>query len=270
MTVHCAVIQTRFETVDPATLRDVLVTFGGATRTDAGQTARRARGILGERFTPDQARAVVAELTRHDYGVQVVPAESLPKLSAPRLVRWCEFTDQEFRVPDGYRGDVAAVTWSCVFVVSAGQIAELKTETTPHFPARTTVSQHTHAVHYEPAVYRKESRYVHIVDVIGVDLEDRFHHVRLPAHELAYRRILGDRPPGRSFERFLEVVETLVVRSTNAVISPATRKLLVERNDQSRTVPGALGHMVEERTVRQYNRWLLMLVTLNEQRDRAD
>ena len=165
-----AVIQTRFETVALETMVQVLTVHGGMPHADACRVARRSQGILWDQFTEAEAKAVWEELTRQDYGVRVVLSDELPDLSEHRTIRWFEIDKQQFRIPDGIRGETIPMDWTSVFVINVGQIAEVKEKLVRDNKRPSNLFEKSAALYSnEGPQYRKQSKLIDVVDVIGVD-----------------------------------------------------------------------------------------------------
>lgn len=257
-----AVVQTRFEKIEPAVLRAALIESGGVLAADAGLQSRRVQGILGEQFTAEQAQQVAAQLAAQGHAVRVLPSESLPRLEKPRPVRWLTLGAEQVEIPWGHHGEMWPVLWSSVFVVSSGQIAKTKERRESVRKPRTSSRQRYPTI--EEHVYQR-SEYVHVTDLIAIAENGQVLNVRLPAREMAYKRILGPGPVRNSFAKYLELLSVLVERSNEAIIPPSTRKLLVERKERYRTEEGGSRESSDELRFRAFNRWLLQLAILREQ-----
>jgi hypothetical protein len=165
-----AVVQTRFETIALEVMVQVLTEHGGMPNADACRVARRSKGILGEQFTEVEAKAVWNELTRQGYGVRVVPGDQLPNLSDPCTIRWFEIDKEQFRMPDGIHGETMPMDWTSIFTISVGQIAEVKAELVREKKRPSNVFEKSAALYSnEGPRYRKRSKLIDVVDVIGVD-----------------------------------------------------------------------------------------------------
>jgi hypothetical protein len=265
-----AVIQTRFEHINPEVLREAFVSQAGMPHADASQAAHRDRGILGETFSESQAHAVADRLAERGYGVDVVPADSLPSLGKPRIIHWCELGEESLRVPQGLQGDTAAISWQSIRVVNAGLIAEFEKTATPEYlPQTLSVVGPDNAAEENEPVWQKHSHYLCVVDLIALDDNGCWIYLRLPAHQLSYRRILGDCAGMQLLERFQTVLEALIERSTQAVISPDAERILRGRKRESKIATGDLRHFAEQHEFDQYDQWLLVLA-LRETSDRDD
>lgn len=263
-----AVIQTRFERIDPECLRDVLFRDGGLARADASRVANRHRGIIGEKFTHGQATLIVQQLLGQGYQVCAVPSDSLPVLERPRVVRWCEMSDEALVIPEGIRGQTLAVAWPSIFVVNIGLINDARPSAAAEYsPGYGSIREPDDTTEYLAPVYSNRSHYLQVVDLIAIDSGGRLVYIRLPSRKLEYHRILGNCAKMQLFERFQKVVAMLVERSTEAIVAPATRKLIVQRGDDSLKITCEHGQFAEERELHHHDRWLLTLAIRSERQD---
>lgn len=255
-----AVVQTRFETIDAEVLRTVLVEQGGFVPVDAGRIARKVRGVLTDRLSFQQAAAVCQALTSNGYAVQAIPVTSLAPEGKARVVRWFEMDQQEVRIPWGYHGHVNRIPWPSVFVISAGQVSEVKQHETEHVNRYGSTRTGTLVEHNT----QRHSERIEVAELICVAESGAFHHVRFPYHEMNYQRIFGEPVAGTSFERYLMLLDALVRQSTSALVSPETTRLLKERKQHYESSDGDFAHFAEEKEFAAYNRWLLQLVLMSE------
>lgn len=260
-----AVVQERFETIDPEVLQSVLLEQGGLTRPDASRVARHEHGILWEHFTREQAEHVCQALRGRGVSVRCVPADQLPVLERPRTIRWLEVGEDALTIP-GPLEQTIRIDWNCVFVISSGQVGEIIDKLVPRKPSdQAYMRRATPLVHYE---HHRESKRVSVTDLIAVSEENRYLHLRLPAHEMAYGRIFptATAEVHSSFQKYVELVEQLVARSTSAVISPHTRELLETRREPpSHAGRTASWASLDDLAFERYNRWLLQLVVFREE-----
>jgi hypothetical protein len=217
--------------------------------------------VLAERLSFEQAGAVCQILRSHQYAVRAVPVEKLPSPAKGRTLRWLEITDEHLGLPVGYQGDVQRVPWPCVFVISAGQVSEVKEQQVE------TVKPDYHHLPVTEVQTRRRSERVHVAELYAVSTAGEFLHVRLPAHEMNYDRTLGRRPDAGYFEKYLEVLDQLTARSAAALVSPETLALLRERRQNYESFDGDSQELIDERQFSQYNRWLLTLVLLREEQN---
>lgn len=255
-----AVVQTKFERIDPEVLRKVLVEQGDFVPVDAARIARKVRGVLTDRLSIQQAAAVCQTLTSRGYSVQSLPVTSLAPEGKARVVRWFEMDEQEIRFPWGYRGDVNKIPWPSVFVISAGQVSEVKEHETEK-ANRYASSRMGILVERET---QQRSERIDVTEMICVAESGAFLHVRFPYHEMNYVRVLGEHVAGSAFERYLVMLDVLVSRSTSALISPETTRLLQERKQHYESSDGDFARLAEEKEFAAYNRWLLQLVLMSE------
>ena len=255
-----ALIQTRFERIDPEDLCDALVSHGGMTHADASRSAHRDRGILGGGFSESQATAIVKELSIRGYEVGVVPANSLPHLGKPRIIHWCEFTDEALNIPEGLKGETTSIDWLSIRVINAGLVAEFEATATPEYlPGTLSVVGPRDSAEKGSPAWEQHSHYLSVVDLIAMTETGRLIYLRLPAHELLYQRIIGDCVGMQLFERFHKVLEQLIQRSTHAMVPPDARKMLVRRMGESHVLSSDLRHFAETHEFEQYDQWLLTM-----------
>ena len=252
-----AVIQSRFEQIPSEKLVEVLIEVGGMPHADAMRALRLTRGILGESFTRKQAEAIWKELDQSGFGVRVLAADELPALGEPRTIRWFELDQDELRIPVGIHGDTIPIPWPSVFVISCGRIADMKKELVSDWQFPTSyASESAESVDVGPR-YKKRGKLVDVCDIIAVDDDGEFRYLRLPGNEISYGRIMGEGTELSRFERFAVVVEYLLEHAQEAIVSPETRKLVLNRKSDSRIVEGDATGQVYEHLLHQYNRWLL-------------
>ena len=258
-----AVVQSRFETIPDEALIEVLIQCAGLTHADARRAMRRNHGILGDSFSRDQANAVQKKLTRLGFQVRVVLTDELPVLPEPRTIRWFEIDEEEMRIPEGIRGDTVPMPWKSVFVISIGQLVEVKQE---------LVASRKSLTHFDDddfsgltPKYASKGKLVEVLDIIGIDEEERFRYLRLPSREINYARIMGEGTQLNRYERFMVIVDFLVAHCQEAIVSPETRKALVHRNPDQRTFEGEGHDVTLEVSFRNYNRWLLTQAIHREQ-----
>ena len=257
-----AIVQERFEQIDPEVLRQVMVDHGGLNRIDATRLARKAQGVLWERFTMRQAQQVATELNHHDYRVRPVPAKDLVKLDKPRTVRRLEFFEDHFDIPWDLHRSVS-IPWLNVFVISAAETREL-VEKRRERPSRGTGRPTGEAAYVTETEIERSSKRISVTDIVALTAVGGFAHFRLPAHELHYNRILTDAASYRPYERYLMVLQRIGDSSKQAIVSPRTRHILVERQEP-RSLAGTEDQVhVEEMNLDRYNEWLMQLVRFRE------
>jgi len=254
-----AVIQEDFQEVGFEQLKEVLVKYGGIANADAARAARKHRGVLSERLTLEQAGRVCAALKSLGFAVRAVPAEKLPDIKKGRRACWLELKDDHLVIPHGTTGKVNNVPWQSVFVISAGQIAEAherRIETVSYNSSHSRIPEVDHDV-------EKYSTLTHVTELIGIATTGRYIHARLPAQQMNYGRILGaDLIKQGFFAKYLTMLDVLVARCTNALVSPETRELLSERKQRYESRQGDHHELAEERKFTHYNRWLLQLAVI--------
>ncbi|MCC9600747.1 hypothetical protein LOC67_09240 [Stieleria sp. JC731] len=253
-----AVVQTRFETIPAETLASILTGQGAMTHPDAMLAMRRHQGIVWEHFDRSRAESVQQALSDQGYAVDIVESDDLPMLGEPRQIRWFELDSAELRIPIGIHGDTNSVPWENVLVISLNQIAEVTKRPVSENPRMTSTSTSGLAISRDTnPKYQKRSKLIDVLDLICTDKEGGAHYLRLPCHQLAYSKIMGDGTNLSRFERFLVVVEYCVTHAPQAIVSPATRKALVTRQESSREVDGDGMQAIQDEAVQNRNRWLL-------------
>jgi hypothetical protein len=255
-----AILQEKFEAIDPELLRTALIEQGGLVPVDAARIARKVRGVLTDRLSFQQAAAICQVLKSHGYAVRVLPVKSLVPEAKARVVRWFEMDDQQIRIPLGYHGQVNKIPWSSVFVISAGRVSEIKehrTEKVERYSSSRMGIVTEHETH-------RRSTTADVTELVCVAESGSFLHVRFPYNEMNYDRVFGAQLNLSVFERYLAMVEALVSHGTSALVSPETTRLLQERKQHYETTDGDWAHYSEEKEFAAYNRWLLQLVLLSE------
>ena len=265
-----SVIQTRFEPLPHDVLVAVLTKQGGMTHPDATQAVRRNQGIIWEHFDRQHADAVCAELTALGYGAGVIESDDIPELQEPRNIRWFELDDEQIRIPQGIRGDTVPIDWHRLFVISLGQIAEVTKKPVPERPSISSSANPTAAIaHDTHPRYTKRSSFVDVLDLIGIDESGCIHYLRLPSHELSYGRIMGEGTQLPRFERFLVIVEYCVKHAPDAIVSPQTRKALVDRHPTEHESEGDGAQAIQDEVLQSRNRWLLLQAIRREREDQT-
>ena len=257
-----AVVQKRLEKIDPQVLQSILQEQGGMTHADAARVAYHEQGILWERFSRETAQQVANELIARDFAVRAVATASLPKLEKPRTVHWLKITDKAVQIPWTLNQDTVDIVWSSVFVICAGQVGRIIER----------MVEQRQPFHEEegPTVtdVQRQSETVWIADFIGVTESGAYAHIRLPADEMSYDRILGPTDDVKSsFQKFLTVLDALVTHSRSAIVSPQTRRLLVDRKLKPELPRSEAWASLQERELQNHKRWLLQLAIFREQAD---
>ena len=229
---------------------------------DASRLVRMTRGILGERFSRSQADAIARTLVEQRFKVRVIASDRLPKRREPRTIRWFEIDRKQMHIPEGIRGETIPLDWSSVFVVSAGQISEVETELVESYQA--TFDDDRGGISENPATYRNRARLADVLDVIGIDTQGDLRYLRLPSKEINYAKIMGEGTELSRFDRFLALVDYIIEHAPEAIVSPETRKLLLHRDKNRRTMETDARIRMQDQSFRQYNRWLLTKAILRE------
>ena len=174
----------------------------------------------------------------------------------------------EIRIPHGIRGETVPMPWTSVLVLSLGRVAEVSKHQLPGQPnviASSATSSAMSIAHDVHPRYGKRSKLIEVLDLIGLDANGTAHYIRLPSNELAFGRIMGEGTNLNRFERFLVIVEYCVHHAPDAIISPATRKALVEREPSAIEVEGDGIQAIQDEVIESRNRWLLYLAIHNKQ-----
>ena len=254
-----ALLQTRHERIEPAVLQEALVAGAGFPKPDAARAAHRCRGILAERLTHKQGEGARGSLARRQIDTMLVPAEQMMKLTPPVSVHWLQVDDAGLLVPADYYGNAETVPWPNVYVISSGLIAKGIEERKPNDVTDCRPSQFVTEYRVE-----RHTEQQHITEVLGLSAEGNLLHFRLHAHRLHKQQVPQGGPTVTVFEKYLLLLDDLVVRCQWAEISPETRLILAERREHPPEVPGRRPYDFDEVSFDLYNRWLLQLVTLRE------
>lgn len=257
-----AIVQEDFREIPFVVLKQILTDDGGVNATDAARMARNNRGILGEHLEAQQAASVVRRLVAEGVPVRLMPADELPELKRHRTTRWFTLQKESFLVPVGISERTVEVPYSSVFVISSASIrAAVETDQAPAGEYSALVGQ---SIDNTPAPL------CHVTEMIGYAEGMGLVHLRFPAAELHYTRILGEQTPQTRFQKYLRVVEQLVERCPHALVGPYTQSLLKDRREQYETQLGSWQEDRDERRFRQLNRWLLQLALIREAESAAD
>jgi hypothetical protein len=256
-----ALLQTRHQRIEPAVLQEALLEGAGLPKADAVRAAHRCRGILAERLTHQQAEGARGSLAQQQIETLVVPAEQMMKLTPPVSVHWLQVGDAGLIVPADYYGRTETMPWESVFVVSSGFVAKAVETRKPH-EVRETHGQHPMVV-TEYTLERK-IEHEHITEVLGLSADGKLLHFRLHAHRLQKQQVPQGSPTATQFEKYLLLLDDLVLRCQWAEISPETRLILADRKEHPPEVAGRRPYDFDETSFELYNRWLLQLVMLRE------
>ena len=257
-----ALLQTRHERIEPALLYEALVAGAGLPKADAARASRRSRGILAERLTRKQADGARGVLARQRIETFVLPTERMMKLTPPVSVHWLQIEEAGLIVPADYYGKTETVPWPSVFVISSGYVGKSVEERKPH-----EVRERFGRREYTVTEYRTErhTEQQHVTEILGLSAEGKMLHFRLFAHRLLNQHIPYGGMAASMFEKYILLLEALIPRCQWAEVSPETRLILTERQEQPKEVPGRRPYDFDEWSFDLYNRWLLQLVMLREQ-----
>jgi hypothetical protein len=254
-----ALVQTRFEPIDPEVLEGTLARLTKLPRVEIIRIARRERGILSEQLPAAVCQQVAESLLAENIGVTSVPIEELPQLGKPRNALWIEPGEQGFGVPLDHRQVLEPIAWLSVFAIHAELMAD------------------KHATQEQTAANAIRERGL-VANLAKTRVNQRFPNVDVVAigdsGKLVYFRIAQARfAPGRMpwipaeqplAEKFYHLLRVLVERSTAAVVSPEARKLLFNRTSSEHVLAELGVDDRDERATANYMRWLLWLAMHRE------
>ena len=257
-----ALLQARHERIDPVIVRDVLMQDGGMARVDAVRAGQKARGILSERLTREQADACRASLRRHNIETFVLPAEKVAAQPRPPMVHWLGVGDDGLFVPTDYYGAGGVVPWTSVFVISSGVVLTVIEERVPTEVWEGASREGIGATRWDAR--RKEEPH-HITEILGVSEVGQMMYFRLAAGRLHAQHVPLGGASATRFEKYLLLLDEVVAKAMQAEISPETRQILAERREKPREIEGKKSYVFDERSFDAYNRWLLALFMQREQ-----
>lgn len=253
-----AVVQSKFERIEPETLENALTAGGKVPKADASRAARRNRGFLAQRQSRLAAEGIANQLLQAGHAVRVLPMSGLAELGRPVSITWLNIQDAALGIPLSSQELLLDVPWSSVFVINAGHLSVLEQQ------AREVASVDGRGrPTLETRTSHRSERYP-AVEIVGVSLAGSLIYARLVS-----LRMQGAKMPGVPLQlprhmQFFFVLEWLVQRATAAFISPETRKMLADRQADRTRTEGALQFEADERAFTDYTRWLLQLVMFRE------
>lgn len=253
-----AVVQAKFERIEPELLEQALIAGGRIPKADASRAARRNRGFLAQRLARVQAEGIAKLLIGSGHAVRVLPMGQLADVGKPVSVTWLRIQPQSLGVPLGMQEVILEMPWTSVFVVNAGHLSVLEQK----FREVEGID-----VRGRPVVETKTSSRSErhpAVEVLGVSASGSLVYLRLVS-----LRMQGNKMPGVPLDlprhmQFFYVLEQLVQNATLAFISPETRKMLADRKADRSKTEGSLQFEADERAFTDYSRWLLQLVIFRE------
>ncbi|MGI8979075.1 MAG: hypothetical protein ACR2FY_07605 [Pirellulaceae bacterium] len=256
-----SLLQTRHERIEPTVLQEALLDGAGLPKADAARAAHRCRGILAERLTHKQGDGARGSLARRQIETILVPAEQMMKLTPPVSVQWLQVGEAGLIVPADYYGRTETVRWPNVFVISSGLVAKSIEERKPHDVEEMHGRRRVIVTEYKA---ERKTEQQHITEVLGLSADGKLLHFRLHAHRLHKQQLTQGGPTASVFEKYLLLLDDLVVRCQWAEVSPETRLILADRKDRPPEVSGRRPYDFDEGSFDLYNRWLLQLVMLRE------
>lgn len=260
LAVPSVVVADHFDPWDLDRLAPILRANLGLAEYDAKHLARRARGIVLDGVTREQATAVASALA----GVDVVDQRLAPKLGKPRHVQRFEINATSLDVQFGYGErdeDVVPIPWSRVRLVSAGIVRVVETRTEFHADSALAdefgPSSRTTTVKEEIDEVRAD------LFAVGAPGEDD-HRLRLIASRLNYVEVLGEDalfdPERNSAETTCDNFRVVLARicrlATTADLPQRTVDLI--RCDRLAPKPPDALRYEDEREFDAFNRWRLV------------
>lgn len=265
-----ALVQSRFETIEMAVLVDALAANTKLTRPDLMQLARKARGILGDRFSQSEALAVQAALAKERVQTHIVPAEEIVPLGRPLSVSWLEVNEARLGVPLGLGEQVEAVaSWPGVMIVHAAIFATAQESSQVIGTGSSAYGFGSANPEDAPGVELRRQRYGEMRQVLGllcVSDAGQPLHLRLTMPRLHIQRMPWLPAEVSRDEQFRFLLQQLIRLASAAVITPSARKLAVQptKGLGVRTAESQItldeGHFAAEMN------WLYQLVVLKERR----
>ncbi len=256
-----ALLQTRHERIEPAVLQDALMDGAGFPKADAVRAAHRCRGILAERLTHKQGEGARGSLARQQIETILVPAEQMMKLTPPVSVHWLQIDDAGLIIPADYHGQTQMVPWPNVFVISSGLVEKRVEKRKPH---EVVEARGRHSIIVTEYRVERKLEQQHITEVLGLSADGKLLHFRLHAHRLHKQQVPQGGPAASVFEKYLLLLDDLVLRCQWAEVSPETRLILADRKERPPEVAGRRPYDFDAKSFDLYNRWLLQLVALRE------
>ena len=257
-----ALLQATHQPIDAAILRDVLMQDGGMARVDAVRASQKARGILSDRLTCEQAEACRRSLARHNIESLVLPAEKVAPQPRPPMVHWLGIGESGLFVPTDYYGAGGVVPWTSVFVVSSGLVLTVIEE---RVPTEVWEGHSRDAISTTRWDTRRSEEPHHITEILGVSDAGEMMHFRLAAQRLHAQHVPFGGEGATRFQKYLLLLDQVVARVLAAEVSPQTRQILAERRERPREIEGKKAYLFDERGFDAYNRWLLALFMQREQ-----
>lgn len=238
---NAALVQTRFENIEPDVLVQVLSRLTLLPRAEVLRIARKQRGILHEHLTTQVAAKLAMELNTLNIGATSVPAHELPELSKPRTALWIEPDEAGFGVPLDHLQVLERINWLSVFAIHAELLTDPQAKTD------------------------KISQRFPNVDVVAIGDSGKLIHFRISQPRFAPGRMPWIAAQQPLADKFYQLLELLIQRSTAAIISPTARRLLVERPASTHALAEHWLEEKDERTMANYLRWLVWLAMHREQ-----
>ena len=255
-----AVVQSRFETIDPELLAETITANTRWPRADVQRLARKTHGILGTTFSEVEARGICRALEQAGFLARVVPAAKLMKLPRARSIAWLDVSDAALGVPlDAFQESATPVAWNAVFVIHAATIA--------------TLNETGEIVDVEPAGERGPVQEFQrdafgltqpTLGLVGMSAGSGMIHGRLSLQRFFRGRMPWLQGELSQEEQFRVVLGQLIAHSPQAVVSPAARRMVVTPLKQIRERTATSRILQDERAFQGEMNWLLQLLSFRE------
>lgn len=217
-----ALVQTRFQNIDPLQFTGILTRTLRWPKVDIQQAGRRSQGILGVRFTREEAEAIQRELAQHHFETAVLPAARLMQLAGQRCVAWLDVRPDGLGVPDDLiTDDTTFVPWSSLVVLHAALVAVPQEESA----IVEGVDLNRQAPSYE---FHRESFGViqPQLALLGLSAAGQMVHVRLSLAKFFAARMPWLADADGPQEQFRRLLDRLSDSSSQAIQSPSVRELI--------------------------------------------
>jgi hypothetical protein len=256
-----ALVQTRFEPVDPEVIDRTLTRLTKFPRAEIMRIAKRERGILCEHFPPQLADVVAQSFAAENVGVACVPASELPQLSKPRNALWIEPNEIGFGVPLDHRQVLEPINWLSVFVIHAELLADPHATSDLKPPSQDTAWGRMATV--EPPKTKITQRFPNL-DVVAIADSGKLVYFRLAQSRFAPGRMPWIKSEQSLAEKFHQILRLLVERSPEAIVSPDARALMATQQGSQHSLANTGAEERDERATANYMRWLLWLAMHRE------
>lgn len=262
-----ALIQTTLETIDPELLIAALTQHTRMPRADAVRVGRKAHGILGTRFSLQEATALRDHLARAGVATATLAADQMLALGRQRTVGWLDISDESLGVPiDTFETSPSPVPWTAVFVVHAKPLALLSessqiVEVPSSIPAVSAAGMSPPATSLE---FQRESfgQIQPCLALLALGADGGLIHIRVTTRRFFRQRMPWLAPNLTPVQQFSQMVGAIIARSPQAIISPAARKLAIQPPTDAGQRATVTRAEQDERMFQQEMNWLLQLLVL--------